>query len=97
MNKFRVMDFVLSSSIRSMSTFFHIIHPVIDNITRIIFFLSTGKFTSKIYSENCLFEDPTIKFYGRPSLCQYLIDVLDESAISLLLLGLMFCQKTLKT
>ncbi|XP_078429962.1 adenine phosphoribosyltransferase-like protein, putative (DUF2358) [Wolffia australiana] len=32
----------------------------------------TGNFTSKIYAENCLFEDPTIKFYGRDKYSQNL-------------------------
>ncbi|CAA7395398.1 unnamed protein product [Spirodela intermedia] len=32
----------------------------------------TGKFTSKIYAENCLFEDPTIKFYGTDKYSQNL-------------------------
>ncbi|XP_028220057.1 uncharacterized protein LOC114401681 [Glycine soja] len=43
----------------------------VDDVLRIIqsdhhnaYFL-TGNFTSSIYAENCIFEDPTIKFRGR--------------------------------
>ncbi|XP_027366637.1 uncharacterized protein LOC113872934 [Abrus precatorius] len=43
----------------------------VDDVLRIIksdydnAYFVTGNFTSSIYAENCLFEDPTIKFRGR--------------------------------
>ncbi|TKY52142.1 hypothetical protein E2542_SST23662 [Spatholobus suberectus] len=45
--------------------------PSVDDVLRIIesdydnAYFVTGNFTSSIYAENCIFEDPTIKFRGR--------------------------------
>lgn len=40
-----------------------------------VLFFTSGKFTADIYVEDCLFEDPTIKFRGK-SLLIYLIQFL---------------------